>query len=303
VKITSAPAGASVWIDGEEKGRTPFAIEDLAPGELRAELRLAGFKPIEVSGVVKPGGQTFLPARFISRAAPQFGNPWENGLEMKFAPVQGVLMSIWLTRVRDYDAFCAATARARLIADFPQDDSHPVVRVSADDAVAFCEWLTKREREAGQLEDDQHYRLPTDVEWSLAAGLANEGGSTPEERDGKAKDFPWGKQWPPPAGAGNFADASGRRGAAIASYHDGFPQTSPVGAFSANALGLFDITGNVWQWCDGSYKPGSHWGVLRGGSWGTAAANELRIGYRMVVDRSERDVIYGFRCVIAPTEE
>ena len=182
-----------------------------------------------------------------------------------------------------------------------QDNSHPVVRVNWDDAMAFCEWLTKRELESGQLEEGQLYRLPTDAEWSLAVGLEHEGGATPEERDGKAKDFPWGCQWPPPTGAGNFADTPGRRGGAtIAGYRDGFAQTSPVGSFAANALGLFDMSGNVWQWCDGFYKPGSRWGVLRGGSWGTSAQGELRSSYRNVVDRSERDVIYGFRCVLVP---
>ena len=237
-------------------------------------------------------------ARFVNRAGPHPGQPWENALGMKFVPVGTVLMSVWLTRVQDYNAFCDVSGRARLIADFPQDAAHPAVRVNADDAEAFCEWLTKLELAAGQLDEGQRYRLPTDAEWSLAAGVANEGGATPEERDGKSRDFPWGKQWPPPAGAGNFADGTGRRAGTIAGYHDGFAQTSPVGSFAANALGLFDLSGNVWQWCDDFYKPGARWGVLRGGSWGTAAAGELRTSYRNVVDRSERDVIYGFRCVL-----
>ena len=300
VKITSAPAGATVFANGVEIGTTPLPLEDVEPGEVRYEVRLAGFKPMEVSGVVKPGGQTFLPARFVNRAGPRRGEPWENSLGAKFVPVGDVLMSVWLVRVQDYEGFCAATGRARLVADFPQDNTHPVVRVNAEDAVAFCEWLTKRELEAEQIEEGQFYRLPTDAEWSLAVGLADEGGNSPEERDGKSKEFPWGKQWPPPAGSGNFADGAGRREKTIAGYHDGFTQTSPVGSFAANALGLFDMSGNVWQWCDGIYKPGSRWGVLRGGSWGTAVAAELRSSYRFPVDRSQREVIYGFRCVLVP---
>ena len=80
----------------------------------------------------------------------------------------------------------------------------------------------------------------------------------------------------------------------------GFTFTSPVGSFPANALGLHDIGGNVWQWCLDAYKPGSRWGVVRGGSWADAAPGELRSSYRNVIDRGERGVIYGFRCVLVP---
>jgi hypothetical protein len=305
VKITSAPSGASVWQGDHELGRTPLPIEELDPGAVKYELRLAGYKNIEVSGVVEPGRQKFFEARFFKRLGPRRGEPWENSLGMKFVPVGDVLVCVWPTRVIDYDAFCAATGRQRPMPDFAQDGTHPVVKVSWEDATAFCEWLTKKEATAERLEPGQTYRLPTDREWSIAAGMPEEGGNTPEERDGKQRDFPWGKQWPPPPGSGNFADFPSKRGApAIPGYHDGFPQTSPVGSFPPNHIGLFDMSGNVWQWCQDSYKGGSagarDWGVLRGGSWGTASASELRASYRNVVERAERDVIYGFRCVLVP---
>jgi formylglycine-generating enzyme required for sulfatase activity len=63
------------------------------------------------------------------------------------------------------------------------------------------------------------------------------------------------------------------------------------------------MTGNVWQWCFDSYNGGARphdWGVLRGGSWSTVAKDELRSSYRNVRDRGERDVIFGFRCVLLP---
>jgi formylglycine-generating enzyme required for sulfatase activity len=240
----------------------------------------------------------------VKRLGPRAGEPWENSLGVKFVPVGDVLMAVWPTRVQDYDLFCAATGRARPVPDFAQDPTHPVVRVNWEDATAFCDWLTAKERAAELIEEGQIYRLPTDLEWSAGDGLPEEGGETPEQRDGKLKDFPWGKQWPPPPGMGNFADGA-RRTNGISGYHDGFPQTSPVGSFPANRLGLFDMCGNVWQWCRDNYKGGPStgardWGVLRGGSWGTATASELRASYRNVVDRGERDVIYGFRCVLVP---
>jgi formylglycine-generating enzyme required for sulfatase activity len=224
---------------------------------------------------------------------------------MKFAPVGSILFGIWPVRVQDYEAFCNATNHSRLTQDFAQGPSHPVVSVNYDDATAFCEWLTRKESEEGQLEEGQVYRLPTDLEWSQAAGLPPENGVTPEQRDGKLLDYyPWGRQWPPPAGAGNYADTAQKgTGVRIPNYRDGFAQTSPVGSFAPNPYGLYDLGGNVWQWVQDSYNGGGRgklWGVLRGGSWGTSKQAELRSSYRNVMDRPERDVIFGFRVVLVP---
>jgi hypothetical protein len=306
-KITSAPAGAAVFLDGKEIGHTPLLIEDLEPGERRYTLKLEGFRNAHVVTTVKPGEQAFAGARFERKPVPQRGEPWENSLGMRFAPVGDLLVSVWPTRVRDYQAFCEATGRARLPVDFPQDETHPVVRVNHEDAAAFCQWLTESEQKSDSIEDSQVYRLPTDAEWSIAAGIVDEPGATPEERDGRVRDFAWGRTWPPPPRSGNFSDTSVKRQEFIKGYTDGFPQTSPVGSFPPNRLGLFDMTGNVWQWVADSYERHPQrrdWGVLRGGSWGTHKPEEFRLGYRDVVDRSiERDVTFGFRCVLATGAE
>jgi heme-degrading monooxygenase HmoA len=140
---------------------------------------------------------------------PRPGEPWENSLGMKFVPVPGtnVLFSIWETRVRDFEAFVQATGynageRWRAPADLGQSDVapgfsqtplHPVVHVSWNDAVAFCRWLTEKERAAGHPSAGQEFRLPTDTEWSRAVGLPAESGATPQDRDRKMRDVhPWG---------------------------------------------------------------------------------------------------------------
>ena len=305
-KITSAPAGAAVFAEGNEIGRTPLLIEELEPGERQYELKLAGYRNAKVTATVKAGEQAFVGARFERRPVPRRGEPWENSLGMKFVPVGDVLVSVWPTRVKDFQAFSEANARTPLPLDFSQDENHPAVRVNWEDARAFCQWLTESEVKSERLTEGQVYRLPTDAEWSTAAGIANESGATPEERDGRVREFAWGKNWPPPPRSGNFADASLRKQPFIAGYNDGFPQTSPVGSFPANKAGLFDMSGNVWQWVEDSYHGGparKDWGVLRGGSWGTSKQEELRLGYRDVVSRDERDVIFGFRCVLAPGAE
>ena len=304
VKITSAPGGAIVSQAGKEIGQTPLLVEEVKPGSVVYELRLNGYKPAVLNGMVAPKQQVFLAARLEQKRSPEPGKPWENSIGMKFMPVGGTHFCIWKTRVQDYDAFRAATGRPHDKPDFEQSPAHPVVNVSFYDAQAFCEWLTAKERSENILEEGQLYRLPSDLEWSLAVGLPKEGGNTPEERDGKIKgEFPWGKTWPPPSGAGNYADISarGQHIAIIAGYNDGFAQTSPVGSFPPNSFGLYDIGGNVWEWIQEGYNgdgKSRDWGVLRGGSWANSNRAELQSSYRNVVDRNDRDVIYGFRCVL-----
>jgi formylglycine-generating enzyme required for sulfatase activity len=141
------------------------------------------------------------------------------------------------------------------------------------------------------------YRLPTDRDWSRLAGLPDEQGQSPAARDSKdQKHYPWGEIWPPPADAGNFGNPSDSKQAKRR-----FPQTSPVGSYTPNSYGLYDMGGNLWQWCSDPYGGSgtfSSWGVLRGGSWATYGVRLLLSSYRDVVSPQDRDVTYGFRCVL-----
>jgi formylglycine-generating enzyme required for sulfatase activity len=99
------------------------------------------------------------------------GQPFTNSLGMKFVPLGDVQISIWETRVQDYEAFCRATGRRYEPPDFHQTPTDPVVKVSWFDAVAFCKWLTEKEQNENLIDDRESYRLPTDAEWSMAVGL------------------------------------------------------------------------------------------------------------------------------------
>jgi formylglycine-generating enzyme required for sulfatase activity len=138
-------------------------------------------------------------------------NAFVNTLGMPFVPVSGtdVQFSIWETRVKDYAAYAAANAGVdaswkKPFGDkFKQADTHPVAKVNWNDAQAFCEWLTKKELAEGKIKVGQKYRLPTDAEWSVAVGLGQEKGKTPNEKSQGIKDvYPWGKEWPPLWGRG-----------------------------------------------------------------------------------------------------
>lgn len=292
LKIISSPNGASVFHNNVEIGHTPLLLEDVTPGEVAYEIRLPGWRAAQVTGKVEAATQTFLAARLERERIVNPGQPFTNSLAQKLIPLGEVWMGDTETRVRDYLAFCTATGADWKKPDFAAEENYPVVNVNWDDANAFCRWLTEREQAAGQIDRTLEYRLPTDAEWSLAVGLPIEPGDTPEKRDGRNKDFfPWGKAWPPPPSTGNFG---------LLRINDGFPQTAPVACFPPSASGFYDLSGNVWEWCADSYNESERaWGVLRGGSWGTKDRAELLSSYRNVTDRSECDVVYGFRYVLA----
>jgi len=194
-----------------------------------------------------------------------------NSLGMRFVPVGDVEFCIWLTRLKDFEVFAKATdlrSKAWKAPGFKQEADHPVVNVSWDQAIAFCDWLTEKEHKEKILPANQFYRLPTDLEWSKAVGLPEETESTPEKRDMDVPGvYPWGTQWPPPPGAGNYTGEETGPDSSIKGYNDGYSWTSPVGSFAANKYGLYDMGGNAWQWCMDTWNGQSKNRVLRGASW------------------------------------
>jgi formylglycine-generating enzyme required for sulfatase activity len=87
--------------------------------------------------------------------------------------------------------------------------------------------------------------------------------------------------------------------AVIKGYNDGYPRTSPVGSFVANANGLYDMGGNVWQWCEDWYDDDATGRVLRGASWANCDRVLLLASLRSHYLPSRRHDYVGFRCVVA----
>jgi len=233
--------------------------------------------------------------------------PFVNSLGMKFVPVPGtkVLFCIHDTRNGDFRTYAKAnpgvddawrTTEQEHRIPVSGGEDHPVVMVSWEDAKGFCAWLSRKE--------GRTYRLPTDGEWSFAVGIGDreDPDTSPESKYLKLPDvYPWGSTWPPPAGAGNFADDTLKEKEptrpVIEGYHDGYAATSPVMSFKPNQFGLYDMSGNVWQWCEDKISPKKDQRVLRGGSWHGYARDDLLSSYRRRGDPSYRSSSYGFRVV------
>ena len=150
---------------------------------------------------------------------------------------------------------------------FPQTDEHPVVIVSWNDANSFCDWLTKAD--GGRL----RYRLPTEAEWEYAC------------RAGSTTLFPNGDDPEGLATIGNVADATRKRKFpdwTTIQADDGYVYTAPVGSYQASPWHLYDMIGNVWEWCQDGYDadyykkspqvdpsgpPEAPSRVIRGGGW------------------------------------
>jgi formylglycine-generating enzyme required for sulfatase activity len=260
------------------------------------------------------------------QAEPARSGPWTNSLGMVFVPVPGVDVAfcIWETRLQDFEAFVRDTGHNARVGmkslrdgrwnehgdwwrdpGFVQATNYPVCGVNWNDANAFCQWLTGKERKAGLLPAEVAYRLPTDAEWSVAVGLPKEVGDSPKAKDGLLRDlYPWGGQWPPPDGAGNYAGEEARtpdvpsNWPLLEGYRDAFPRTAPVASFKPSFNGIYDLGGNVWEWCADLFTSGSKERVLRGGSWYSERQENLLAAARSRKDPESREADCGFRCVL-----
>ena len=172
---------------------------------------------------------------------------------------------------------CAANGYVRN----SSEDNHPVIYVSWNDAKAFCEWLTGK--------TGQTFRLPTEAEWEYAARGGNRSNGYKYSGSNNINGVAW------------YTSTTNDSG------------TRQVGTKSPNELGIYDMSGNVWEWCQdwyGNYSSGSQTNptgpssgsgrVLRGGSW-NGYARHCRVSNRDLDNPDIRFSSGGFRLALATT--
>ena len=180
---------------------------------------------------------------------------------------------------------------------FAQGDDEPVVSVSWNDAQAFCRWLSGKGE--GQA------RLPTEAQWEYAC------------RAGTRTRFSFGDSGSELYRHGNYADKSTAFSWSDKTHDDRHGRAAPVGSFAPNAWGLYDMHGNVWEWCSDRYgkdyydtgaredPEGPATGtarMLRGGSW-LDAPRRCRSAFRYWFVPTYALAVNGFRVVVGPGEE
>jgi formylglycine-generating enzyme required for sulfatase activity len=179
-----------------------------------------------------------------------------------------------------YDVFCDATSLNKLRDEGWGRGDSPVINVNWHDVTAFCEWMSKA--------TGKTYRLPTEAEWEYAARGGN-----------KSKGYEY---------------SGGNDLGAVGWYHsNSVRRTQPVAQKQPNELGLYDMSGNVWEWCSDYYSAnyydsspksdpqGPNSGssrVVRGGSWGRQGG-DCRVADRNMSDSDSRNLNLGFRLVLS----
>jgi len=340
VQVTADPADAEVLVDGEVRGRSGQTLK-LTAAAHEVEVRRSGYEPHKETvtprpdfpqavkvrlrrlGEAKPAGpqrqnvqghdlRLVPPGRFqlgASRREPgRRANETVREVELQ-RPAYIALREVTNGQFR---RFQAAHSSGTFSGHDLNSDNQPVVRVTWEEAAEYCNWLSAQAglppayaaRGGGKLEAvtpiGPGFRLPTEAEWSRVARYA-QGGSL---------KYPWGASLPAPPDSGNYADESARSVASVVlqGYDDRYAVSSPVATFPPNALGFFDLGGNVAEWVHDVYSIPPADGPLQRDPTGPAAGDlhvilgssylhgtvtELRLSYRDYATKPRADV--GFR--------
>ena len=287
--------------------KLPTSADNALSKELDPDGRSSGYVLNEISTRWRNGYMTSEETRaFLERGdklePPKETTAWVNSRNVGFNRIWNVYYAVYETTVADYYLFVKETGRSWTWQPWQEPD-HPAVDMTCEDAKAYCDWLTKRERKMGVIDETWTYRLPTDYEFSEAVGLGTkEIGETPGDRAQYSSLYLSDSiEWGDDSMLGNVADES--LGSVmpklrhIEKYNDHFPRTAPVGYCThSNNGGIFDLSGNVSEWIADYYDAKHVYETYRGGNWRDSHSG--RIWYRVKADKGLKNTAVGFRCVL-----
>ncbi|MCZ6499432.1 MAG: PEGA domain-containing protein [Gammaproteobacteria bacterium] len=288
VDIRSEPAGATIKIDGTDRGQTNLQLQLSALPHL-VEFSKPGYAPYYARVTPRPGFEQQLIARLKTLEQERWDaipTTIKTGLGQPLKLVRGgnvnmgaprrqkgrraneIQHPVKLTRAyylgthevtnADYRRFQPEHKSGAVKTTSLNQGTHPVVQISWQDAAKFCNWLSEKDGlPAAYIKKDNKM---------VAVSPMNTGYRLPSEaewafmqrlsNDGDRIMYPWGDALPPKDGSGNFADVSARSvlSAVIATYDDKYLATAPVGHFDANVAGFYDLAGNVAEWAHDNYS-------------------------------------------------
>lgn len=330
IRVQGEPADALLYVDGASRGAAnqalslpaaPHVIEVRKAGleTFRATVTPRAGQPQIVEYSLRTAGEThnagLVPRRMtavgqelllVTGARYTMGSPRRepgrrsNETERQVELKRAFYLSRYQVTNKEFREFRAEHLSGIFKDETLDLDRQPVARVSWQDAAAFCNWLSERdklppayERRGDRIElvdpATTGYRLPTEAEWEYAA-----------RHDGKeaTRKYPWGNNLPVSPRSGNWGDVTALylTPVTISGYNDGFRVAAAVGSFPANPLGFHDLGGNVFEWTTDKYsiyvvgpdhvatdpvgpRAGDSY-VIRGASWLTGKTPELRLASR-----------------------
>ena len=347
VRLTLFPPDAELYIDdmaADVGGNGPSRTLRLPAVEHRFEVRKAGYAsarraitplpghpqaleitldPIAVAkekatpDELKVAGHTLrrvLPGRFLMGASRREPGRRANEALREVEITRGFFLGTHEVTNAQFRRFTGEHDSGLTNGSSLNADGQPVVRVTWQQAAAYCNWLSEQEglpkayvERDGELVAAEPlgvgYRLPTEAEWAWAARYDAQGSA--------ARKYPWGDRLPVPPGAGNYADsnASSFVAAALTDYDDAHAVSAPVGSYAADRRGFYDLGGNAAEWMHDVYvlrpsqaggleadpigRGGGPFHVIRGASYLHGSITELRLTFRDYSEDARSDV--GFR--------
>lgn len=317
ISVNSKPAGAYWYVNGVFEGKTPGKKTGVKRGEYKIAVKKTGYKSWEKSVDVGSGDREDLVAE-LEAVAPEevetfiepttgmefvllpagcitMGSPWTSWRQRMSHSDEGPAHEVcfnqfWMSRFEttnaQYRQFKKEHDSGKHLENSLNGDDQPVLQVSWDDAKAFAEWLTKRS--GGEFE----YRLPTEAQWEYAC------------RARTTSEAYWGEGF-----SQLYENTAGSQ--------DGYEGTAPVGCFQPNNFGLYDMLGNVLEWCEDGYSEnaygehvrnnprgptGGKFRVVRGGNY-QLSPDKCRSAKRFSQGSDVADQRVGFRLVRVPIED